>query len=77
MEEKYCENQRRLIEIGNPPKKNWQNTEQTMKRLERLVACYEEMTREGGREAGENPWDVGVLRYLRSVGHACRRNYEN
>ena len=76
-EEMYAAAQRRLVELGEEVPKKKKKYHDNDERLVRLVSRYAEITGDDDEDNEENPWDSGILRYLRAVGHSARGTLDN
>ena len=69
-EELYAESRRRGVDLGNEPPKKKRKYRQNDIRIERIVRRYDEykVKQEGPLEGD---WGVGILKYLRTLGHSA------
>ena len=74
-EDVYAESRRRAVDLGGAPARKRRKYIQNDIRIERITRRYEEY-KEEQEGALEGDWDVGTLKYLRTLGHSARRVYQ-
>ena len=70
-EDRYAESRRRLADLGEGPARKKRKYLQNDARIERIVGRYEDY-KEAQEDALDGDWQVGVLKYLLTLGHSAR-----
>ena len=72
-EEKYSESQRILIEAGEQPQQKKKSYIENDRRLMTVSSQFNDyLLEEDEREDEEDPWEWGLLKFLKTIGHSAR-----
>ena len=71
-EENYVEAKREELEAGNPPPQKHHIYRRNDERILALVQRFNEYLNEEMEDDDDDPWEHGLLLYLKSLGHSAR-----
>ena len=74
-EERYSEGRRQAIDLGEEPTRKKKKYAENDTRIERIVGRYGTYKEEQDNRQGGD-WDAGLLKYMRTIGHAARGIFE-